>query len=194
MKKNKLFLSVILILLSAIVKAQVCNFKTESIYYINISGSLDNGRPVFTQLIIKNIDTLKYYIQNGQSDFLCNILKSAIFVTEPYLGFLDMNKCLGENAEMEFASFNKKLASFNKKCKPVVSFPNNEYKYLHLSVVKTTSEFWVLPFNINQINNTSEAIQLQAECYNSQYYYKFKKIIKVIPLSRKEIKSFDKLR
>ncbi len=184
-------MTLFIIVLSSKLMAQDCSYKTDSIYYINISGNLDNGRPVFMQMATKNLDSIKYYIQNQQNDFLCNILKSAIYVYEPNTGFLDMNKCLGKDAEKELISFNRQLKHFNNKCKEVISFPNNQYHFLHLSIVKTISEFWIIPFNVNQMSNISDAIQIQTDCYENQYYYKFKKIICIKALTRKEIKSID---
>lgn len=189
MKINNLFLVFILIILSVTLNAQECNCKIDSVYYINISGNLNNGRPVFTQLVIKNLDTLKFYINKMQNDFLCNVLQFSIFVTEPSIGFIEMNKCLGKDAEKEYKSFSKKIVCFNNECKEVVSFSDGQYTKLHLSIVKVISEFWILQTNFEQINNTSDAIQIPKECYNTEYYYKFKKIIEVIPLSRTERKS-----
>lgn len=188
MKKNKIFLT-IFSFISICINAQNCDFKKDSVYYVSVTGYLTNGRPVFTQFVISSLDTIAFYIKKNNNDFLCNIYKSAIYVTEPYIGFMDNIKCLDKKEE-ELKDFNNKLTSLNKICKKVISFPDNNYKTLNLSIVRLVGDFWIIPLNIDEINYTSELIKIDNTCYGFKYYYKIKKIKKVIPVTKDEKKKF----
>ena len=181
MKRSKIIPVIILLLFYVTIQAQEYKTKIDTVYFVFLKEKIYSERPVFTQFVLKNTDSLNYYISH-KIDFSCKIFNYAIYVSEPNLGFIEMSKYIPKDKNKEFRLFNKKLRYLNQNFRTTKIFDKSNKKQLEISIIKIISEFWVLPFDINMINNTTESIQIHSECYKSNYFYRFRQIIKVTPL------------
>lgn len=175
-------------------KGQTATFKKDTVYIFYCYGTLGNGRPVETSIIIKDLTFLKELNQiKDQDKFLCAVFKHSILFIEPsfnrYKDRKLYNFSSNEEAKSFYDKFDNQVGLFNKSFLNFKSSLLANGKRITISVSKIAGEFWIIKTDPNYLYPLSESFEVN--CYNYNYLYHLKQIDKIYKLNTEEINTIS---
>jgi hypothetical protein len=180
---------------STVLLAQTSPFKSDTVYVIICYGTLNNGRPVVTEVIQKDLNFFENYPTTSDQDtFMCEFFKHSILFVDPFLT-LNKNYKKYNFSEKQIDSFryvyNKKLGRLNKSYRDFKSVKFSNGKRIIFSVSKIAGEFWLVKTEPDNIYPVSESFDIDNGCYKYNYLYNLKEINSIIKLNEDELKTLS---
>jgi hypothetical protein len=175
--------------------AQTDSFKRDTVYVFICYGTLNNGTPVATEVVQRDLKFFENYGSTiDQDTFMCEFFKHSILFVDP-LVTLNKNYNKYNFSEKQVDSFryvyNKKLGMLNKSYLDFKSVKFSNGKRITFSVSKIAGEFWLIKTDSDHLYPDSESFDIDSGCYKYNYLYNLKQIDSVIKLNKTEQKIFS---
>jgi hypothetical protein len=174
--KKGIKLLILLALSFNYVFSQECNYQSDTVILVYITGKLTNERPFTTIGVLKAEN--KYNINKNmlsEDSSICNLYKHAIFLPEPFLTVNDNIDCIKDKSPKKYTkSYLKKLKKLNKSFESIYKSDD-----LSVQITKVYADFWVTE-KLDKINSSSNSYKMPMSCYSYDYYYKLKELKKIL--------------
>ncbi len=178
--------------------AQSISSVKDTVYVFICKGSLENGQPIVSYAILKDLSSLNTLAsENNQDSFICDFFKQSILFEEPFF-------TLTKNLQLYKFSNDKEKKSFLNKLSKKISKLNMDYgviktkvfdngKFVELHCAKLIGEFWSIPKTKDELNNYNHSFQVKENCYDKIYIYNLKDISKSCKLKIDELTTIQKV-
>jgi hypothetical protein len=167
-------------LIAQIAHGQTNAFIRDTAYIYLCRGSLENGQPVVTYVVNKNLSTLSKLQTDNQDAAICSFFQNSILFAEPYLTVHNHTLYHFDDSK-GMDRFYRNLSALSKS---YIDFKTRKFsngRRITLSITKLIGEFWIVELN-NSDYPFSESFAIDKSCYDHQFIYYLKQIDKCIPL------------
>jgi|GEM_PF-6123079 len=165
--------------------------KKDTVYIIICYGTLENGRPVVTQIAQKDLSFFKTTHSNDQDAFMCQVFSHSIFYLDDgntYLKNYRLDNPPSKKPDSLYYAYNKALRSLAKSFKDFKGPKFLNGKRVIFSVSKIAGEFWLVRTDPHYLYPVSESFFIDPGCYNYNYLYNLKQIDAILKLNSEDIK------
>ncbi len=160
----------------------------DSVYIVILLQELPNGRPVQNYLTLKNTDVLANTSMQdiSKADFLCRLFGQCVLFEDAYFTLTKNVNFLSFKNEWDKVDY---LESESRRIKQLnKSFGKNmairfRDGMINIRLAKLYGEFWIIKGALTELSCYSDSYNIPARCYNKDYKYNLKHIIKFLPFN-----------
>lgn len=201
-KRNKKIIASLTILsgllISTISNCQSINFVKDTVYVVLCQGNLDNGQPISSYVIVKDISVFSQLSKTSDQDsFVCSLFKHSILFEEPAFTILRNSPYYNfenERSKKKFLSrLSKKVARLNAQYIPIKTKRFSNGRDIHLQCAEIVGEFWIIPKKMEALNDYDHSFRVQPSCYEKETIYNIKDIQKSCKLSLEDANLINRL-
>lgn len=166
--------------------------KTDTAYIILLQGTLSNKRPISGYLIAFSKDSLQNLQAIKKRDaFVCNLYKEFILFEEPAFT-LQKNLKFYEfsDKEIEENFLNQLSSKIEKLSKSYLKIGTKKFcegTDINILCAKVIGEFWQIVKKPDEINTYNHSFEIEKECYDKNFVYNLKDILKIESMTKKNI-------